>query len=161
MLFGHVAISILQHRYLKADLMPAVAAGVFPDVVDKTLCQVLHLTPNGRMFGHTLVSLVLSTTFVGLIRGRQAALSWASGYLSHLLGDVGGFVPWLYPFARYDFPQNSFGLLEILRWTLANRAAMRLELALVVWALFALCWPWLNVSVSAMTAREPANSRCS
>jgi len=64
MLFGHLAISALQHRYLKADLVPVVVAGVLPDVVDKTLCQVLHLTPSGRMFGHTLAGLGLSALCV-------------------------------------------------------------------------------------------------
>jgi hypothetical protein len=137
MLFGHLAVSILQHRYLKADLAPVVAGGIFPDVVDKTLCQVLHLTPSGRMFGHTLVGLILSTAVVGSVGGRQVARSWALGYLGHLLGDVAGFVPWLYPFARYDFPPSPPGLIEILRHALANPDSMRLDVALSVWAICA------------------------
>ena len=82
MLFGHLAASVLQHRYMKADLAPVVVAGVFPDLVDKTLCQVLHLTPSGRMFGHTLAGLGLSALAVRLIWGRRArpapwGWSWA------------------------------------------------------------------------------------
>jgi hypothetical protein len=134
MLVGHLAISVLQHRYLRADLAPVIAGGIFPDVVDKTLCQVLHVTPSGRMFGHTLVGLVATTTVVGLLGGRRAAGSWALGYLGHLLGDAGGFIPWLYPLVRYDFSRGSPGLLEILRRTIENPARMGLELALSAWA---------------------------
>ncbi len=154
MLFGHVAVSILQHRYLKVDLKPAVAAEIFPDVVDKTLCQVLHLTPSGRMFGHTLAGLTFSTAVVGLIWGRRAAWSWGMGYLGHLLGDVGGSVPWLYPFVQYDFSRDSLGLLEILRRRLADRAAMRLELVLCVWAICALFWPWMSTRLPVATKLE-------
>jgi hypothetical protein len=134
MLFGHLAISVLQHRYLDADLAPVIAGGVFPDVMDKTLCQVLHLTPSGRMFGHTLVGLAASSAIVRLLGGRRAARSWALGYLGHLLGDMGDFVPWLYPLVPYDFSRGSPGLLEILRRTLKDPAAMGLELALSAWA---------------------------
>ena len=151
MLFGHVAISVLQHHYLKTDLAPTVAGGVFPDVVDKTLCQVLHLTPSGRMFGHTLAGLALSAVVVGLIWGRRAVWSWTLGYLGHLLGDMGRLVPWLYPFVQYDFPPPAPGLLEILRQALSNPAAMGLELALSAWAVCALCWPLVKIRLPTIT----------
>lgn len=137
MLFGHVAVSVLQHRYLKVDFAPVVVAGVFPDLMDKTLCQVLHLTPSGRTFGHSLAGLALSAGVVGLIWGRRAAQSWALGYLAHLLCDAGGFVPWLYPFVRYEFPPHSPGLLEIVRQALANPATIGPDLALSAWAVCA------------------------
>jgi hypothetical protein len=134
MLFGHLAISILQHRYLKTDLAPAIAGGIFPDVVDKTLCQVLHLTPSGRMFGHTLVGLAASTAVVGLLRGRRVARSWALGYLGHLVGDMGDFVPWLYPLVRYDFSGGSPRLLDAVRQAIRNPVLIGSELALSAWA---------------------------
>ena len=140
MLFGHVTVSLLEHRYLNADLVPVLVAGVFPDVVDKTLCQALHLTPSGRMFGHTLVGLALSAAVVRLIWGRQAGWSWALGYLAHLLGDMGGFVPWLYPFLAYGFPQHYRGLLEILLQALGNPVSIGLDLIFSAWAIGALCW---------------------
>jgi hypothetical protein len=134
MLLGHLAISVLQHRYLKSDLVPVVAGGIFPDVLDKTLCQILHLTPNGRLFGHTLVGLAASTLVVGLLGGRRAAWSWALGYGGHLLGDVGGFLPWLYPLVQYDFSKSSPGLLDILRHAVESPGRLGLELALSAWA---------------------------
>ncbi len=121
-----------------------VVAGIFPDVVDKTLCQALHLTSSGRMFGHTLAGLALSTVVVRLVWGRRVAWSWMLGYLGHLLGDVGGFMPWLYPFVRYDFPRQPLGLLEILRRALADPARIGWDLALSAWAACAWCWPWVK-----------------
>jgi len=45
MVIGHIGISLLQHSLLDADLVPIVAGGLFPDALDKTLCQVMKLTP--------------------------------------------------------------------------------------------------------------------
>jgi hypothetical protein len=160
MLFGHLAVSTLQHRYLKADLVPVVVAGIFPDVVDKTLCQILHLTSNGRTLGHTLVGLGLSTVVVRLIWGRRTAWSWALGCVGHLLGDSGGFVPWLYPFVRYDFPQHSPGLFEMLWRELRNPAAMGLELALSAWAVCALYWPRTKIRVVSYDYRYLYRKGC-
>jgi hypothetical protein len=133
MLFGHLAVSALLHHYSKADLTTVMVAGIFPDAVDKTLCRVLHLTPNGRMYGHTLLSLGLSTAIVGLFRGRHIAWSWALGYFGHLVSDSHGFVPWLYPFVTSDFtkPTPSFGFLL---WQLMDPKRIGIELALSVWA---------------------------
>ena len=136
MLAGHLGVSVLTHRYLKADLVPVVVAGVIPDVVDKTLCQGLHIFPSGRMWGHTLLGLAVSTLFVWLLWGRQSAWSWATGYLGHLVGDFGGQVPWLYPFVQYDF-EPSPGFWEILRRRLEHPAEIGLELALLGWAALA------------------------
>ena len=137
MLLGHLGVSILAHRYLKTDLVPVVVAGVIPDVIDKTLCQGLHILPSGRMWGHTLLGLAVSTILVRLLWGRQSAWSWAVGYLGHLLGDFGGQVPWLYPFVQYNF-EPSPGFWEILRRRLEHPAEIGLELALLGWAALAI-----------------------
>jgi hypothetical protein len=136
MLLGHIAVSMLLHRYLDADLALVMVGGVFPDLVDKTLCQVLHLTPSGRMYAHTVLGLGLSTTLVSAIWGSRQARSWGLGYAGHLVADVGGPVPWLYPFREYDW-EVSPGLGEILRRALADPAEMGLELSLLLWALLA------------------------
>jgi hypothetical protein len=140
MIIGHLAVSALLHRYLKADLVPAVAGGIAPDVVDKTLCQVLHWLPNGRMYAHTLLGMGLSTLLVGLIWGRYRAYSWALGYLGHLAGDLGGTVPWAYPLLKYDFSKPSPGLWQIVRRALSDRVEVGIESALLIWAVWALCW---------------------
>ncbi len=148
MLFGHLAVSVLQHRYLKADLVPVVVAGIFPDVVDKTTCYVLDLAPSGRMMGHTLLGLALTTSLVGLIWGRQTAWSWAIGYLGHLVGDAGSFIPWFYPFKDYDFPPPPPGLWYIVRRVFSSPAEVGFELALSTWAACTVDWEALKIQVT-------------
>ncbi len=133
MLFGHLALAVLEHRYLKADLAPVMIGGVFPDLVDKTLCHVIGATPSGRTVAHTLLGLGLSTLLIGLIRDRRTAWSWALGYLGHLLGDFNSPVPWLYPFVPYDFPP-ALGLAEKINQLLSEPAMIAPDLLLSAWA---------------------------
>ncbi|MBN1877551.1 MAG: metal-dependent hydrolase [Anaerolineae bacterium] len=137
MLFGHLAVSALAHRYLKVEFVPVMVAGVFPDIVDKTLCQGLHWLPSGRMLGHTLLAFAFSTAVVGLIWGKRTAWSWAVGYLGHLLGDAYSEVPWFYPFVSYTF-KPSPDLWENLLKTLLNPVQMTVEILLTIWAVVAL-----------------------
>jgi hypothetical protein len=134
MLFGHLAVSILIHRYLETDLAPTVAGGLFPDALDKTLCQVLHVTPSGRTYGHTLLSWGASTLAVRVALGRRTARAWALGYAGHLFGDLPGFVPWLFPFVGYSFPARSSSLGEIVRKALEHPSKIGLEYVLLLWA---------------------------
>jgi hypothetical protein len=138
MILGHLAVSALLHRYLEADLKPAIAAGIFPDVVDKFLCQVLHLTPSGRMYAHTLLAAALSTAVVHKACGRRTARAWALGYLGHLVADVEGLVPWLYPFQEYDFSGRELGLFQIVRQAIRRPVEVGFESALLIWAAYAL-----------------------
>jgi hypothetical protein len=110
---GHVAASLLCHRYLKADLRVALVAGVIPDVVDKLLYYGLHVVPSSRLPMHTLwawlaSALLLWATAWLIVRSaaRPMAWSWLVGYGAHLLCDsplLGGELPFLYPFHYYHF----------------------------------------------------------
>jgi hypothetical protein len=142
MIFGHVAVSALLHHYLDVDLETVVAGGVFPDVVDKTLCQVLRVTPSGRMYAHTLLGVALSTTAVSMLWGRRKARAWALGYLGHLAADGGGRLPLLYPFKRYEFVGREPGLFQIIQEALHRKVDMGIELVLVVWAACVLANMW-------------------
>jgi hypothetical protein len=139
MLFGHLAVSALEHRYLKAEIAPVMAAAVFPDAVDKVLHYVIGRTDTGRLWGHSLLVAAVTTGLILSIWGRQNAASWALGYLSHLVCDIGSVVPWLYPFMSYDFPVSE-GFVTTLWDSLAHVPRMILEVALTGWALAAL-WP--------------------
>ncbi len=134
MLLGHIAVSLLESHYLDLELKPTMLGGLFPDMLDKSLCQVLHITPSGRMWGHTLLSFALSTAIVRIASGKRAARSWALGYAGHLVADVRGQVPLLYPFARYDFGPSP-DLSTILERFFADRREVTLELGLLAWAL--------------------------
>ncbi len=136
MLLGHLAASTLLHRCLNVDILPVTFGAIFPDVVDKTLCQVLHLTPSGRMYAHTLLSLMMTTSLVGWLKGPNLAWGWGVGYLSHLLCDIGGFVPWFYPFMPYDFKPNQSNLSDL--FIRIFNATRPLELLLIVAAILSL-----------------------
>jgi hypothetical protein len=142
MIFGHFAVSALLHHYLDADLESVVAGGIFPDAVDKTLCQVLRVTPSGRMYAHTLLSVAFSTAVVSLLWGRQKARAWALGYLGHLAADGGGRLPLLYPFKKYEFVGGEPGLFQIIQNALHRKVDMGIELILVVWAACVLGSQW-------------------
>lgn len=148
MIIGHLAISALEHRYLKAKLGPALVGGLFPDLVDKSLHHVMNITPSGRMYAHTFVGLLASTIAVRLVADKSTARSWALGYLGHLLADSGGGLPWWYPFQSYTF-EPSPHIDEILKRFLNDRTELALELALLVWAVIAL------VTASRSSDRSP------
>ena len=136
MIFGHLAVSALEHRYAKVDFVPVMAAAVVPDLVDKVAHYLLGSTEFGRLWGHTLVAALLSTFIVLVLFGRRSATSWGLGYLSHLVCDIGGVVPWLHPLVSYDFPQaESF---ETTLWMGLTQPRILLELALLIWAYIAL-----------------------
>ena len=130
MLIGHIGIALLQHRYLDAELAPVTAGALFPDALDKTVCQVLQLTRSGRMWGHTALGVVASTVLVGVLAGRHTARDWLLGYLGHLLADSEGPIPWWYPFKTYTFKQSA-GLVEIFRHFAENQTDVMLEFTLL------------------------------
>ena len=70
MIFGHVAVSALAYRYLKADFVPVMAAAVVPDVVDKVAHYVFNQGEGSRWMGHTLIVVAVTTVLVYLIRSR-------------------------------------------------------------------------------------------
>jgi hypothetical protein len=138
MLFGHLAISGLLHHYLGADFKAVMAGGLFPDVVDKSLCQVLRVTPSGRMYAHTLLGVAVSTGAVSLIWGRRTARAWALGYLGHLAGDGPWKVPLFYPLLRYEFADREPNLFRIMQVAMSDKVRMGAEFALLVWAAYVL-----------------------
>jgi hypothetical protein len=132
MLLGHLAIPTILREYFDLEAIPLYVGSFFPDLVDKTLEEVGWL-PNGRNIAHTLFTLAVTTVWVERIGGKASAISWAIGYLGHLVCDVSGLVPWLYPFVAYEFktPRSRPFLQKVKR---AITHAGPLEWALVVWA---------------------------
>ena len=137
MLLGHLGVSILAHRYLKTDLVPVVVAGVIPDVIDKTLCQGLHILPSGRMWGILCLAWLFQPSSCGCCGDGRARGVGPWGIWDTCVGDFGGQVPWLYPFVQYNF-EPSPGFWEILRRRLEHPAEIGLELALLGWAALAI-----------------------
>lgn len=142
MIFGHVAVSTLAYRYLKADFVLVMAAAVVPDVVDKVAHYVFDQGAGSRWMGHTLVGVAVSTALIALVWGKRLGLSWALGYLLHLVGEFGGVVPYLYPFVQYEFPYD-YGFAETLSLSFTNLPRMALEMGLCLWAGLALFDLWI------------------
>jgi hypothetical protein len=100
--WAHAALGYLLYRLVRdrrelgRPLGPSVITLVvgtqLPDLIDKPLAWYVHVLPYGRSFAHSLltgVPLVLVPVAVLLARrgSREAAIAFAVGYLSHLLGD--------------------------------------------------------------------------
>lgn len=143
---GHIAASVLCHRYLKVDLRVALVAGVVPDMVDKVLYYGLRVVPSSRVPMHTLLAWLASTTLVmamawSLKRDNAGAwsLTWFVGYGAHLLCDsplAGGKLPFLWPWMSYDFTSAymPFGFLFGLdRWPITTLVLETALVALTLW----------------------------
>lgn len=115
---GHLAVSYLLSRFARVDLQIAAVASVFPDLLDKPLKLVFHLTDGGRSFGHGLPLLLLITLGVSFWKGGQAGYSWGMGQLFHLLADYpfSGYVPWFYPFVAYPVAASPGGPAILITW---------------------------------------------
>jgi hypothetical protein len=111
-ILGHIAVALAQDFLIPskknrgAIVKPLLIAGLFPDLIDKTIGYIFQLMPNGRHFGHNIFSLIGSSLLVSLIWGRTTGYAWFMGYLGHLLIDSANFVPWFFPFRDYHFEKG-------------------------------------------------------
>ena len=107
---------------LKAQLTVTAFCFLLPDLVDKPLWALG--IGCGRCLAHTLlfvfiVSIAFST------RKRVYGLFALLGGILHLLTDLGWFVPWFWPFVRYDFPQLEFA--DTFQWSEVGWLAIELS----------------------------------
>ena len=109
---GHIGIPLALAYLLR--LNPAVTAfcGILPDLVDKPLSAMG--VGSGRYIGHTLLFVLLVSVAFSLWKRRHGLAALVGG-ISHLLLDLGGLVPWLYPFKEYDFYEERLNLSEFVR----------------------------------------------
>jgi membrane-bound metal-dependent hydrolase YbcI (DUF457 family) len=99
---------------------------LLPDLIDKPL-WVLGVISDGRYIGHTLL-LAFLVALAFALKKRAYGLFAICGVIAHLLLDTSGFMPWFYPFKRYDFPNVDYH--GIVTWY--NVAETLLEMVLVV-----------------------------
>ena len=137
---GHLGAGYLAAYYLHLDKRVALAAAIFPDLVDKTARYVLDISPSGRIPMHSLLGWSFSAAWIGLLtRRRRPALAWAAGYATHLLADVltdllhaqegSPYLLWPFvPLAPSRYQSLLDGLLEYGPWTWA------LEAGVAIWA---------------------------
>lgn len=85
-----------------------------PDLIDKIL--ILPFTGFGRHIGHSLLFNLLISIAVFLVfrKRKRFYLGFILGWQMHILLDVGGFIPWFYPFIQYDFQPRIQTFWEML-----------------------------------------------
>lgn len=125
---GHMGVPLPLAHLLKLNLAVTGLCALLPDLVDKPL-YLLGVTSCSRYAGHTVL-FVLLVAAAFCLRSRLLGLSALFGGILHLLLDSGYFVPWFYPFARYDFPESNVGVSEYLH-RLLTFSFWSLELVLV------------------------------
>ena len=110
---GHLGIPLPVAHLLKLNLAVTGLCALLPDLVDKPL-YLMSVTSCSRYAAHTLLFVLLVAVAFSL-KGRLLGLSALFGGMLHLILDSGYFVPWFYPFVRYDFPESDVGVSEYLR----------------------------------------------
>lgn len=117
---GHIGISLAAAYLLRLNMAVTVFCGILPDLLDKPLTALLGLT-QGRYVGHTLLFIFLIVVAF-FIWKRKYGVAALVGGISHLLLDLGGFVPWFYPFVSYQFEHGRVDFATYFRqyFTLSN-----------------------------------------
>ena len=100
-------------RYV--SLYALLLGSLGPDIIDKAIS--LPITGNGRYIGHSLlfdiaISMIVLAVFW---RNRRIWIGFIVGWQTHLILDTGGFMPWLFPFVNYDFPERTLSYWEIVQ----------------------------------------------
>ena len=117
---GHIASAYLASRATGASLTGALAASMFPDLIDKPVRWILDVTPNDRIPAHTAWFWLGTTWLARLVAGRRVAEGWAIGYGAHLLGDEinahlnPGRIYFWWPLKRYRLHRGPTGLSSSL-----------------------------------------------
>jgi len=118
---------------LKPPVTVTVLCFLLPDLVDKPLWALG--VGCGRYVAHTLLFVFLVSLAFALKKRAYGVFALFGGML-HLLSDIGWFIPWLYPFVRYDFPQLEF--TDTISWSmvvgeLLEALVIVLAISLVLW----------------------------
>jgi membrane-bound metal-dependent hydrolase YbcI (DUF457 family) len=100
-------------RYV--SLYALLLGSLGPDIIDKTIS--LPITGNGRYIAHSLLfDVVISLIVLAVFwKNKRIWIGFIVGWQMHILLDVGGFMPWLFPFVNYEFPERSLSFLEMLK----------------------------------------------
>ena len=146
---GHIALAIFGHKLLRVELPTAVAATLAPDLVDKALAQVLHVTPSGRYLMHSLVGWLAASALAYLLGGKAKGRAWAVGHFLHFIGD-GGEMPWLLFLQEYSYSEVKE--LNSVFWEAFYTVQGRLSFAFEV-ALFGVAAFWMRRDIARERGR--------
>ncbi len=99
------------------SLIPLSIGALGPDIVDKLI--VLPLTGYGRHIGHSLLFNVIISGLVFVIfrEKKYIAYSFIFGWQTHLILDLGGYLPLFYPFVAIPYHPEPINHLQLLLHT--------------------------------------------
>ncbi len=122
--FGHIGFTAFFANLLSLNIIFAIIGSQIPDLIDKPL-NMVGILPNARNIGHTLFTagLILLISYI-LTKKKTFSISLAFGSLMHLFEDIPYFIPWFYPFIKYNFPRESFGITYGLVWFMFDVAGL-------------------------------------
>ncbi|MHA1419636.1 MAG: metal-dependent hydrolase [Candidatus Heimdallarchaeaceae archaeon] len=97
------------------SLYALLIGSVGPDIIDKAIS--LPITGHGRYIGHSLLfNLLISLIVLAVFwKNRRIWIGFIVGWQMHILLDLGGFIPWFFPFVGYDFPERTLSFWEMLQ----------------------------------------------
>jgi hypothetical protein len=105
----HFGVSAGLAFVFKLNPVITIICGLLPDMLDAPLAA--FGIGGGRYIGHTLLFAAVVVGLFFLWRRRYGYAAFA-GLASHLILDLNGFVPWLYPFKNYVFPDKKLSFYE-------------------------------------------------
>ncbi len=140
---GHLAFGASAARLAGVSITAAVLGAFVPDIIDKGFNDILHYTPYGRHFMHSVTAVVLLSAGTWMILGRSFGLGWFCGHFTHLLGDLGAFVPLWMPFVHYEWPDDYNTTMVTLRnpWRYLLRPEVGIEFLMLILMVGIFCYP--------------------
>jgi hypothetical protein len=100
-------------RYV--SLYALLLGSLGPDIIDKAIS--LPITGYGRYVGHSLLfNIVISLGVLAIFwKNKRIWIGFIVGWQMHIVLDLGGFIPWLFPFVKYDFQERVLSFWEMLQ----------------------------------------------
>jgi len=141
---GHLAVASLAGAVARTDMRGAMAASMFPDLIDKPIRWLFRWTPNDRIPMHSMLGWASSTLVAGRLAGPRFATGWAVGYGAHLACDEvnahlnPGRIYFWWPFKRYAMHRGPTGLASSLDDF--SPASIIVELGVTLFA----AWIWFG-----------------
>lgn len=110
LLLGHIGITAFTSSLLFLPALFAVGGALLPDIIDKGLFE-LGVVPCTRLIAHSIFFFpIAGLAAYGITRNKKIALAVALGAFLHLVEDVQGNVPLLYPLKEYAFLSTCRGM---------------------------------------------------
>ena len=106
LLLGHMGITALASFMAYLPILGAIAGVLLPDIIDKGFFT-LGLFPCGRYAAHSIFFSPIAGVVTYIVtKNKKLALAISLGAFLHLLEDMHGEVPFLFPFKDYELFSN-------------------------------------------------------